>query len=116
MATTLDEDPASFIARLTKECPEVFYILTTKLINLISRSPHDPYSQENVNQEYLTDEGAYQRTRKVWKKSEYKLKEYLLHPKGSADRLSPIDLETFERKTSALEIVRLYIHFLKHWQ
>ena len=102
---TLEEDAASFLARLKEECPEIASVLTKKQLKLISRSPNDPYSQGKVDEEYLSDAGAHLLLRSMWRESRNNLNKYLLEPKGSAKSLNPQDLVAFEKKSSALEKV-----------
>lgn len=107
MATevTLEEDPAIFLARVKEECPEISSVLTKKILELIQRSPNEPYSQGKVDEEYLSDAGAHQLSRYMWRETRSNLNKYLLEPKGSAKALSPQDLAAFEKKNSALEKV-----------
>ena len=102
---TLEGDSVSFLAWLKEECPDILLAFTTELIKLISRSPNDPYSKENVNEEYLSDEWAHHEARKMWMKGRVNLSEYLMKPKGTEDLLKPQELAAFEKKNRSLEKV-----------
>lgn len=104
---TLEEDPASFLARLKEDCPDILSVINKKQFELISQSPTDPYSKGKVDQEYLDDAGAHQLARMMWKESRRKLHEFLIAPKGSVKSLSTQDLIAFEKKSSTLEKVRV---------
>ncbi len=104
---TLEEDSASFLAGLKEECPEILSVLTNKQIKLLNQPPNEPYSKGKVDEEYLSEAGAQQLVRSMWKESRTSLNTYLLEPKGGSKSLNPQDLIAFEKKNAVLEKVSI---------
>ena len=102
---TLEEDSASFLARLKEDCPDILSVLSKKQFELISRSPNDPYTEGKVDREYLDDAGAHQHARIMRRECKGKLHEFLIKPNASAKSLSPQELVAFEKKKDAIEKV-----------
>lgn len=96
---TLAQDPVSFLAEIREECPDIMSIFTASQVRMLSHNPMDPYSQEKVDEEYLSDASIYQHFRVAWKRSSLNLTNFLLKPDK---KFNSQDLETFERKKSAL--------------
>ncbi len=102
---TLAQDPVSFLAGIRDECPEIMSIFNTEQVKLLSCNPMDPYSEGKVDEAYLLDASFHQNFRIAWRKSTDNLSTFLLKPEKSTKSFNTEDLETFERKRSALEKV-----------
>jgi len=102
---SLEEDPVAFLARLTKECPDVLSFLTTKQAKLLSKNPTELYQLRDVNEEYLTDMACYHSVRAKSKDSKSSLSKALLTPMAKNKEL---DVEAFEKKRNVLKgVVKL---------
>ena len=95
-----EEDPVAFLARLTKECPDVLSFLTTKQAKLLSKKPTELYQLLDVNEEYLTDVACYHAVRNKCEDSKSSLSKALLTPMAKHKEL---DVEGFEKKRKVLK-------------
>lgn len=104
-AVSLAQDPVSFLAEIRDECPEIMSIFTREQVKMLSVNPMESYSEGKVDEEYLLEASFHQNFRIAWKQSSKSLSSFLLKPEKSTKSFTIQDLETFEKKRSALEKV-----------
>lgn len=107
--TLLDEDPVSFLANIGEYCPDIFSILTTKQVKLLSQTPPAPYSKGNAEKEHLSDAWEYLKVRSKWNQCTSQLNHFVLTPRQDMESSTTHGIEIFDRKKIALEKVYLYM-------
>ena len=103
--TTLQEDPVIFLARVTGECPDLLYFLTTEEVKLLSKSPSDTYKLLDVNEEFLMDMACCHSVRHKSEDFESAMSKALLKPMAKNKELK---VEGFEKKRKVLKEVSNY--------
>ena len=89
---TLVEDPVTFLASLSEECPDVLYFLTTNQVKLLGKSPSDTYKLVDVNEEFLTDMACHHAVRYKSLETKSALSSALLTPMAKNKELEWKDL------------------------
>ena len=108
---TLDEDSVSFLASIRGDCHDIFSILTTRQVKLLSQNPSAPYSKGNAEKEHLSDAWEYLKVRSKWNECRNHLTRFVLAPTEERELSTTYTVEIFDRKKIALEKVSL-CHYL----